>query len=209
MLLLLLALAGVGAFAAAPFLAGPTLQRSGEFVTLPNPRGLTPEELVGQPIIGGTLAAVGLFGLVALLVSLIARRMGFFSLMLVYLAAIGGAGLLLVSLEWYMKEAGPEGNMAKLQQSIKELEEKGAKGEAIPNLGMQHYALAGGAAAASLFFALAGVFMHRRLVGKLLGFLVLMFVPALAARRGCSAANSASMRSCRSRCPRCEQSRHG
>jgi hypothetical protein len=176
-LLLVLANLGLAAFAVSPFLPGPTLESTGDFATLPRPQGISSEQ---TPLVIGAPAVVALFGLMTLLGMLLTRRIGFANLFLLYVATIGSAILLLLSLEFMQKEMGPDGNLAKLQRSIEDRRAKGQDGEATPAPGVQYYSMAGGAAAASLFFILAGVFMHRRLPSKLLGFLALAFLPALA-----------------------------
>jgi hypothetical protein len=105
-----------------------------------------------------------------------------------YLAAFGSAVLLLVSLESlqtthdiYRKVL--EGLPKKKEEFNTERKEVGkppAEGDVIPSFGLQHYALIGGIAATSLGLLLAGVLMHRRLWARLLGFVVLSFLPALA-----------------------------
>jgi hypothetical protein len=181
-LLLALGILSLGAFAAAPYLEGPSLELSGDFAT----RTALKKQLEGIPsewalYVAGAAGVTGLIALVCLLSGLIARRFDVLSLFLLYLAVLCSAFLLLSGLEKYNKELGPNGTMAKLKENIQKLKESGVQGDAVPSPGLQYYAMAGGAAGACLFFVLAGLFMHRRWWSRILGFFFLLFWPALMA----------------------------
>jgi hypothetical protein len=171
--LLLLGMLGAAAFAVAPFLPPAELKKTEDFANLPPPGAI--KEDIGL-ILSGMGGGVAFFALVSLLLSLITRRMGIMSLCPLYIAVLGSAVLLLPGLQW-MKELLRD--YEKTNTSIKKLQDEGAKGEAVPSLGMQFPALAAGAASASFFLVLTALFMHKRIWSKLLGFVFLSFWPML------------------------------
>lgn len=174
-ILLLLGSLSLGGIAAAPFLSPPSIEKSGELADLlPNPQGMKAE---GVPILLGVAGLVALFGVTSLLTAVFTRRMNFATLFPLYLALIGSATLLLFALTWM---ADAQRDKERAERRTAEYREKGTKGDATSSMGLQFYAMAGGAAGACFFFVLAGVFMHRRIWSKLLGFTFLSFWPTLA-----------------------------
>lgn len=174
-LFLLLALLGVGAFVSARWLPESAwIDKSGAFENLSSPRPMTDDNL---PMVLALAGAVGFLSLMTLLLALIMRRMGFATLLLLYLATFGSALMLMVSGEWLMRE---HKTYEDVQKRISDMRREGKQGEANLSFGLQYYALAGGAATAAFGLVFAGVFMHKRIWSKLLGFVVLSFLPTLA-----------------------------
>jgi hypothetical protein len=171
---LLLANLGLGAFVAAPWVPGPSLTKDGDFATMVEPKGISSDSV---PVVAFAAGLVGLCAVTSLLLALVSRRMGAATLIPLYLAAFGSAALLLLALASFQRDRD---NYTKVARMIDSRKEKGDKGTADVSFGLQHYALVGGAATASVGLLLAGLFMHRRLWGKLLGFVLLSFLPALA-----------------------------
>src|SRR5262249_48360291 len=130
-------------------------------------------------LVWGAAGVVGLFTLVTLLVTLISRRMGFLTLFLLYLAQLGCAALLFISAEAFQRETAG-GHVKNLLKKAETLKAEGKLGELNLTLGMQYYALVGGRGTACLSLLLAGLFMHRRLWSKLVGFMFLSLWPTLA-----------------------------
>jgi hypothetical protein len=180
-LLLLLGVLSLGAFAAAPFLPPPTITATGQLANmLPSGKGMGIQDDFIPYVIGAPAVVAGII-LLTLLLGVLGKRFGGFHLFLLYLSVPASAFLLLLGLTWYHKETEPTGNIPTLKGRAERLREKGTEGELTISEGFQYYAMAGGAAAACLFFALAGVFMHRRWWSRILGFFFLAFWPALVA----------------------------
>jgi hypothetical protein len=175
-LFLVLGLLSLGAVSAAPFLPGPDLERTRDFVQLlPGPQGI---DLEAVPQVAGAPGVVALFALLCLLLGLAGKRFGFVHLRLLDLAILGSAFLLLCGLEGVHREMK---DVATLQERIEQFKEEGTKGDAVPVHGLQFPMLAGGAGTACLCFTLAGTFVRRRWWSRTLAFFVLAFWPALMA----------------------------
>jgi hypothetical protein len=163
--LLLFGILSLGAIAAAPFLPPPDIVSP----LLATPAGISAEStwfVVGAPAVVAFLASC------CLLWSAITRRFGFISVSMLTTCVLASALLLLWGLQLFHRELGTEGN---LEQVLK-------FNPAVPvSPGLQFHALAGGAAAACIFFTLAGAFMYRRWWARMLSFFCLAFWPALVA----------------------------
>jgi hypothetical protein len=174
-LLLVLGLLSLGGAAAAPFLAGPSIHRTGDF------EGLLPSFVKGIdepmiPYVAGAPGVVAFLAFLCLLIGLVGRQFGFINLALLYLCVIASAALLLAGLEWMGRDLK---DAEALRERITKLKDQGKQGEAYPIPGMQYPGIAGGAAGACFFFTLAAVFMHRRWWSRILGFFFLAFFPLL------------------------------
>jgi hypothetical protein len=164
-LLVLLGMLGMGAVSAAPYLPKPSITGTGGFeksIGSQKFEGNDPEFSTWLTVLAPCVAGGGLL---CLLAGLIRRRFEFPSLAFLYIAAVAGAIVLLLSLLLYYNTSN---QLAGLQRAVDHSKERGTQGDVTLNPGLQHYAVAGGAITGCLFFILAAVVMHRRWWSRIL-----------------------------------------
>jgi hypothetical protein len=175
-LLLLIGMLSFGAIAATPFLDAGSVNGTGDFE-----REYANRKLIGikedqrlyvmaVPAGGATLLFL------ALVAGFIARRFGFLSLFLVYMAGLLAAGLLFVVVVIF-KDQSKEA--AGIKKRVELAKSKGKQGDVDPFLGQYLWAGLGGSAGACLSTLLAAIFMHRRWWIRIFAFFLLGGIASL------------------------------
>jgi hypothetical protein len=176
-LLIVLAMAGLGLVFAAPYLPKPEATGAGELAEDASPlnlKGIEDHQFHGHLQMLAPCVAGG--ALLCLIAALVMGKFDFPSLLLLYLTTAGASLVLLLALQSYSGEA----EILRRAGELAERRKAAGQPEFTVDRGLQLPALVGGAAGACLLLLLAAVVVHRRWWSKLLSFLVLGVLIALA-----------------------------
>ena len=176
-LLIVLGMAGLGLVIAAPKLPKPEATGTGDYENdkiFRSIKGIEDHQL--REYLQWLAPSVAAGALLALITALLTRRFDFPSLLLIYLTTAGASLVLLLALKTYSSEMTNLTNVEKGAERRKAT----SQGEYTIDKGLQLYALAGGAIGACGAFLLAAVAAHRRWSSKLVGFVALAAMIAMA-----------------------------
>jgi hypothetical protein len=175
-LLVLLGCAALGAVCAAPFLAEPRIEVSGDFAKqLPN-RKLTGIQFEEAPYTVYVPAGIAAVALLSLLVALVQWRFGLISVFLLYLICLTLAPILFIAVNLWHEE---QILIHRIEKAALEGKSQGREGDILITPGQQLLAATGGTVAAAGLFFLAVLTTHSRWWSRLLAFVVLGSLLAL------------------------------